>query len=56
MQCLQAFKYELMPSGHQHRQMHRFAGACRYVFNRTLALQKALHEEGDKKQMMAGSL
>ncbi|QTF94217.1 MAG: helix-turn-helix domain-containing protein [Halomonas sp. BM-2019] len=29
MQHLQAFKYELMPTGEQQRQMRRFAGACR---------------------------
>ncbi|MFC3606556.1 helix-turn-helix domain-containing protein [Stutzerimonas tarimensis] len=31
MQRLQAFKYELMPTGEQ--QMRRFAGSCRFVFN-----------------------
>jgi putative transposase len=28
--------------------MHRFAGACRYVFNQALALQKANYEGGGK--------
>jgi transposase len=37
---LQAFKYELMPTGDQQRQMRRFAGSCRFVFNKALALQK----------------
>ena len=46
MQRLQAFKYELRPNGEQARQMRRFAGACRFVFNRALALQKANHEAG----------
>ena len=46
MQRLQAFKYELMPNGQQERQMRRFAGACRFVFNKALALQKANHEAG----------
>ncbi|WP_342833369.1 helix-turn-helix domain-containing protein, partial [Candidatus Hadarchaeum sp.] len=36
----QAFKYELMPNGQQERQMCRFAGSCRFVYNRALALQK----------------
>ena len=46
MQRLQAFKYELSPNGEQARQMRRFAGACRFVFNQALALQKAHHEAG----------
>ena len=41
MQKLQAFKYELMPNGEQLRNMRRFAGACQFVFNQGLALQKA---------------
>ncbi len=49
MQRLQAFKYELMADGPQERQMRRFAGACRFVFNKALALQKGLYEQGEKK-------
>ena len=49
MQRLQAFKYELRPNGEQELQMHRFAGACRFVFNRALALQKERYEGGEKK-------
>lgn len=41
MQRLQAFKYELMPNSQQARQMRRFAGSCRFVFNKALALQCA---------------
>ena len=48
MERLQAFKYELMPNGEQQRQMRRFAGACRFVFNKALALQQANHEAGGK--------
>ncbi|ABM38066.1 RNA-guided endonuclease InsQ/TnpB family protein [Polaromonas naphthalenivorans] len=48
MQRLQAFKYELMPNGGQQRQMRRFAGACRFVFNKALALQKTNHAAGAK--------
>jgi hypothetical protein len=48
MQRLQAFKYELMPDGNQQRDMRRFAGSCRFVFNKALALQKANHEAGNK--------
>ncbi|EKP0306320.1 transposase [Aeromonas veronii] len=49
MQRLQAFKYELRPDGQQARQMRRFAGSCRFVFNKALALQKERHEQGEKK-------
>ncbi|MCR1097270.1 helix-turn-helix domain-containing protein, partial [Escherichia coli] len=31
---LQAFKFQLRPGGQQEREMRRFAGACRFVFNR----------------------
>ena len=48
MQRIQAFKYELMPDGEQQRQMRRFAGSCRFVFNKALALQKENHEAGGK--------
>ena len=34
MQRLQAYKYELMPTGNQQRDMRRFAGACRFVYNK----------------------
>jgi putative transposase len=49
MQRLQAFKFELMPNGEQRRAMRRFAGACRFVFNKALALQKERYAHGDKK-------
>ena len=48
MQRQQAFKFELMPDGQQQRCMRRFAGACRFVFNQALALQKSNHEAGGK--------
>ncbi|WP_396333674.1 RNA-guided endonuclease InsQ/TnpB family protein [Burkholderia anthina] len=48
MQRLQAFKFELMPNGEQQRDMRRFAGACRFVYNKALALQKENHEAGGK--------
>ena len=54
MQRLQAFKYELMPNGQQQRQMRRFAGACRFVFNKALALQKERYARGEKKLGYAG--
>lgn len=48
MQRLQAFQFELMPDGKQQRDMRRFAGSCRFVYNKALALQKANHEAGSK--------
>ncbi len=47
MQRLQAFKYERQPTGEQQRNMRRYAGACRFVFNKALALQKDNHEAGN---------
>ena len=54
MQRLQAFKFELMPKGEQARAMRRFAGACRFVFNKALALQKTKYEQGEQKLGYAG--
>ena len=54
MQRLRAYKYELMPDGEQLRQMRRFAGACRFVFNKALAMQKSRYEQGEKKLGYAG--
>jgi predicted transcriptional regulator len=39
MQQLQAYKFEIMPIGEQERNMRRYAGACRFVFNKALACQ-----------------
>ena len=54
MKRLQAYKYELKPNGEQQRNMRRFAGSCRFVFNKALAMQKALFEAGEKKLGYAG--
>ncbi|EPE2305256.1 RNA-guided endonuclease InsQ/TnpB family protein [Salmonella enterica subsp. enterica serovar Muenchen] len=48
MKRLQAFKFRLRPDGQQERDMRRFAGACRFVFNRALALQNENHDAGNK--------
>ena len=48
MKRLQAFKFELMPSGGQQQDMRRFAGARRFVFNRALDIQKANYAAGGK--------
>ena len=47
MQRLQAFQYELMPDSETQRLMRRFAGSCRFVYNKALALQKDNHEAGE---------
>jgi putative transposase len=49
MQRIQAFKFELRPDNQQERQMRRFAGACRFVYNKALALQKERYEQREKK-------
>lgn len=49
MQRLQAYRFELQPNGEQQRLMRRFAGACRFVFNKALALQQERHTAGEKK-------
>ncbi len=54
MKRLQAFRYELKPDGEQVRQMSRFAGSCRFVFHKALALQKERYERGEKKLGYAG--
>jgi putative transposase len=48
MKRLQAYKYALQPNGEQQRLMRRFAGSCRFVFNKGLAMQKDNHEAGEK--------
>jgi len=54
MKRLQAFKYELQPNGQQAGLMNRFAGSCRFVFNKALALQKEHYERGEKRLSYAG--
>src|SRR4030042_567837 len=49
MKRFQSFKYELRPNGAQQRLMRRFAGSCRFVFNKALALQNEHYEQGAKK-------
>jgi putative transposase len=46
---LQAFNYALQPNGEQARRMRRFAGSCRFVFNKALDIQQKRHEAGGKK-------
>ena len=48
MKRLQAFKFELMPTGEQQRKMLRFSGCSRFVYNKALVLQKENFEAGNK--------
>jgi len=48
MERRQAFQFELMPNADQRRQMSRFAGCARYVYNKALALKKELYEKKEK--------
>ena len=49
MQRLQAYRFELQPNGEQQRLMRRFAGSCRHIYNKALALQQERHAAGEKK-------
>jgi len=48
MERHEAYRFELRPNGEQQCQIRRFAGSCRFVYNKALALQKANHEAGGK--------
>ena len=48
MQRLQAYKFQSEPNGEQLRDLRRFAGSCRFVYNKALAKQKENHEAGHK--------
>ncbi|MBU6993466.1 MAG: helix-turn-helix domain-containing protein [Ferrovum myxofaciens] len=50
MKRLQAFKYELQPNGEQARSMRRFAGSCRFVFNKALCNAEG-HLRGRRKKV-----
>ncbi|MEJ9852242.1 helix-turn-helix domain-containing protein [Escherichia coli] len=56
MKRLQAFKFALMPDGQQERQMRRFVGSCRFVFNKALALQKERYEPGREEARLCGTM
>jgi putative transposase len=49
MKRRQAYTFQLKTNGAQERAMRRYAGACRFVFNRALAEQKERYERGEKK-------
>ncbi len=54
MKRLQAFKFQLKLTGSEVRNLYRFAGSSRFVYNKALALQKTRYEQGEKKLNYAG--
>jgi putative transposase len=44
----QGYRFEARPNGEQLRHLRRFAGACRFVYNKALALNKERYEEKEK--------
>lgn len=47
----QAYKFEVMPNGEQVRNLRQFAGSCRFVYNKALALNT---ERSTKKEKRLG--
>jgi len=50
----QSYKFEARPNGEQLRNLRRFAGACRFVYNRALALSKERYQKKEKRLGYAG--
>lgn len=48
MKRLQVFTFQLRPNGQQERDMRRFAGASRFVFNTSLVWQNENHKAGNQ--------
>ena len=46
---LQAFQFELRPNGEQTRNLRQFAGCCRFVYNKALALNTDRYEKKEKR-------
>jgi len=45
---VQGYKFEALPNGEQLRNLRRFAGSCRFVYNQALALNKQRYENKEK--------
>jgi putative transposase len=45
----QGYKFEARPTGEQLRNLRRFAGACRFVYNKALALNKEQYKKKEKR-------
>jgi hypothetical protein len=46
---LQAFQFALRPNGEQLRNLRQFAGSCRFVYNKALALNVSRYEKKEKR-------
>jgi putative transposase len=51
---LQAYQFELRPNGEQLRNLRQFAGSCRFVYNKALAINIARYERKEKRLGYAG--
>ena len=51
---VQGYKFEALPNGEQLRNLLRFAGSCRFVYNQALALNKQRYENKEKRLGYAG--
>ena len=51
---LQAYKFEMMPNGEQIRLLRQFAGSCRFVYNKGLALNLERYRKKEKRLGYAG--
>jgi putative transposase len=49
MERLQAYKFQLRPKARQEAKMRRFAGCCRFVWNKAFALEKEAYETTGKR-------
>lgn len=49
MEILQAYKFQLRPKVGQESLMRRFAGCCRFLWNKALALEKETYEAEGKR-------
>lgn len=49
MKRLQAYKFQLRATSDQEAIMRRFAGCCRFLWNKALALEKEAYEQGSKR-------
>lgn len=50
MKRLQAYKFQLQPKAEQAARMRKFAGCCRFLWNKALALEKENYTNDGKRQ------
>ena len=54
MRRVQGYKFEAMLNGEQLRRLRRFAGSCRFVYNKALALNQQRYEAKEHRLGYAG--